>query len=79
MPANLVGCQSSKSTETSSKRKWLQFTRSVMKTATTPGTATSSSVFTCANRVNGYYADPIHCHKFHYCGTGVFLFFEFLF
>lgn len=45
---------------------------------TTTTTTTSSvtpyglpSVFSCAGRVNGYYADPVHCHKFHYCATGI--------
>ena len=27
-------------------------------------------MFTCAGRMNGYYADPIYCNKFHYCATG---------
>ncbi len=67
MPSNLVGCQNAKSSETTSKKKWLQFTRSVIKSTTTPSLP---SIFTCANRVNGYYADPVQCHKFHYCGTG---------
>ena len=57
----------------SSKQKWLQlFTRSVIKTTTTsPLPFALPSIFTCAGRVNGYYADPVHCHKFHYCGTGI--------
>jgi len=71
----------------SSKNKWFQlFTRPVIKTTTTPASLFSlPSVFTCAGRVNGYYADPVHCHKFHYCGTGMsidfffFVIFKFLF
>ncbi|CAF3864024.1 unnamed protein product [Rotaria magnacalcarata] len=84
MPIHLVNCQSSKSIEgspDSSKKKWLQlYTRSVLRTTTTSTTTTTTttpklpfalpSIFTCAGRSNGYYADPVYCHKFHYCGTG---------
>ncbi|CAF0736401.1 unnamed protein product [Adineta steineri] len=80
MPAHLTGCQSSKSFEPpsgSSKKKWFPFTRSVLKTTTTTTTTSTQavpfglpSIFTCAGRSNGYYADPVHCHKFHYCATG---------
>ncbi|CAF2947672.1 unnamed protein product [Rotaria sp. Silwood2] len=83
MPMHLVNCQNSKSIDSSSgssKKKWIQlFTRPVITTTTTTTTTTSAkstvpfhvpSIFTCAGRSNGYYADPIHCHKFHYCGTG---------
>jgi len=66
----------------SSKRKWLHlFTRPVIKTTTTTMTTTTTttstvpvglpSVFSCAGRANGYYPDPVHCHKFHYCATGI--------
>jgi hypothetical protein len=68
----------------SSKRKWFHsFTRATMKTTTTVPTTTTTttvaaatpfglpSIFTCAGRTNGYYADPVHCHKFHYCTTGI--------
>ena len=64
----------------SSKRKWFHsYTRGVLKTTTTTTTTTMTtptlpfglpSIFTCAGRTNGYYADPVHCHKFHYCATG---------
>ncbi|CAF3963307.1 unnamed protein product [Adineta steineri] len=76
LPAHLVSCQNSKSIDSSSgsKQNWLQlFTRSVIKTTTTTSQTTPlslPSIFTCAGRINGYYSDPIHCHKFHYCGTG---------
>ncbi|CAF3190548.1 unnamed protein product [Rotaria socialis] len=49
-------------------------------TSTTPSTTISTttpatsfglpSIFSCAGRLNGYYADPVHCNKFHYCATG---------
>jgi hypothetical protein len=63
----------------SSKKKWLHsFVRPIKTMTTTTTTTTSSvtpyglpSVFSCAGRVNGYYADPVHCHKFHYCATGI--------
>jgi len=66
----------------SSKKKWFHpFTRSVVKTTTTTTTTTAPSssavpfglpsIFTCAGRANGYYSDPVHCHKFHYCATGI--------
>ncbi|CAF0885813.1 unnamed protein product [Adineta ricciae] len=82
MPAHLVGCQNSKSIDSTSgsvKKNWFQlFTRPIMKstivttttTAPVPITSMLPSMFTCASRVNGYYPDPVHCHKFHYCGTG---------
>ncbi|CAF1128570.1 unnamed protein product [Adineta ricciae] len=82
MPAHLTGCQTSKSFEPpsgSSKRKWLHsYTRAVVKSTTTTTTTTTTtaapfglpSIFTCAGRTNGYYADPVHCNKFHYCATG---------
>jgi hypothetical protein len=65
----------------SSKRKWLHsYNRAATKTTPTTTTTTTAapatpfglpSVFTCAGRANGYYADPVHCHKFHYCTTGI--------
>lgn len=78
MSAHLVNCPNSKSIDSSSsKQKWLQFlTRPGVKTTTTTTTTTVAtpsnipSIFTCAGRANGYYADPVHCNKFHYCGTG---------
>jgi hypothetical protein len=74
MSAHLVNCPNSKSIDSSSKQKWLQFfTRPGVKTTTTTTTASTPilpSIFTCAGRVNGYYSDPVQCNKFHYCGTG---------
>jgi len=62
----------------SSKRKWLHaYTRPFIKTTTTTTTTTPAtplglpSIFSCAGRANGYYPDPVHCHKFHYCATGI--------
>ena len=111
MPANQVGCQTSKSFDApstagnrrlirscreqlstpfdliwtgSSKKKWLHsFARPVARTTVTTTSTTSTSttpalpfglpsIFTCAGRSNGYYPDPVHCHKFHYCATGSF-------
>ena len=67
----------------SSKKKWLHlFTQTAPTITTTTTTTTAStpnlpfnlpSIFTCSGRTNGYYADPIHCNKFHYCGTGQYV------
>jgi hypothetical protein len=59
----------------------------VIRTTTTTTTTTAPitpfglpSIFTCAGRANGYYPDSVHCHKFHYCATGIktiFIYFSF--